>query len=269
MINFLIPFPNISNEIINIYGPLSIRWYGLGYLFAMMSVVFFLKKRLETIQETIHLSQNIYETIGLPMFMFLVLGGRIGYILFYDPAGYISNPLKIFRVWEGGMSFHGGVLGFISGVIYLSKKNKVSFFSISDSIASAMPIGLFFGRLGNFCGGELYGRATDVPWAMIFPNANDDIPRHPSQIYEAIIEGLILFLITSYFFKKKKELPGYTSGVFLIGYGIGRYIVEFFREPDALWSIDPYLFSKGQALCVPMIMLGVFIVYRSFRVSSR
>ncbi len=194
----------------------------------------------------------------------VVLGGRLGYVLFYHPEYFAGHPADIVKVWQGGMSFHGGMLGVIIAFYWFAKRQSVAFLPLMDLVAAAAPIGLFFGRIANFVNGELYGRVTDpdvAPLAMVFPRGGS-LPRHPSQLYEAGLEGLVLFTVIVLFIYTRHALkkPGTVSGVFLLGYGLSRFIVEFFREPDAHLGLLLFDFSMGQWLCVPMVLLGVYMI---------
>jgi phosphatidylglycerol:prolipoprotein diacylglycerol transferase len=190
----------------------------------------------------------------------VVLGGRIGYSLFYMPEFYLANPLNILKVWEGGMSFHGGLLGVILAMVWFARSKKTSFWTVSDLVAPLVPFGLAFGRLGNFINGELWGRPTELPWAMVFPLV-DAIPRHPSQIYQLLFEGVLLGLVLWVYARKPRRL-GQVSGLFLLGYGICRFLVEFAREPDAFLGLLGLGFSMGQWLSIPMILFGIYLMKR-------
>ncbi|AHC73350.1 prolipoprotein diacylglyceryl transferase [Candidatus Endolissoclinum faulkneri L5] len=238
-------------------GPLSIRWYALAYIAGIIigwQYVLYLIKSYSIVFETKLLDSLLfYVTYGV------ILGGRIGYVLLYNLNYYYSNPEEIFMVWRGGMSFHGGVLGVVLAIILFARKAKISIFIIGDLVASATPIGLFFGRIANFINGELFGRvAPDLPWAMIFPIAGD-IPRHPSQIYEAILEGIVLFILVRGV-KIRKQNPGMTMASFFIGYGFVRTICEFFRAPDVQLGFVVSNMTMGQLLSLPMILIGGIVM---------
>jgi phosphatidylglycerol:prolipoprotein diacylglycerol transferase len=193
----------------------------------------------------------------------VILGGRLGYVLFYKLGDYLSEPWKIFYVWEGGMSFHGGFLGVIIAMWWFARSRRQSWLAITDFIAPLVPLGLGAGRLGNFINAELWGRATDVPWAMVFPNV-DNVPRHPSQLYEFALEGVVLFIVL-WWYAAKPRPRGAVSACFLIGYGLFRFGVEFTREPDSFLGLLLFGLSMGQWLSVPMVLAGVWLLSRSHR----
>jgi phosphatidylglycerol:prolipoprotein diacylglycerol transferase len=193
-------------------------------------------------------------------FLGVVLGGRVGYVLFYQFDYFLSDPLYLLEIWQGGMSFHGGLLGVILAIFIFARKSQKSFLMVGDFVAPLVPIGLGMGRLGNFINAELWGRETDVAWAMVFPTDQLQLPRHPSQLYEFALEGVVLFALL-YIISRKTQRLGLASGVFLIGYGVFRSIVEFFREPDAHLGLYFSFISKGQILSIPMILAGIFIIY--------
>ena len=195
----------------------------------------------------------------------VILGGRIGYMLFYSADRWMADPTLLLRIWEGGMSFHGGLLGVTAVIFLYSRANKIKFLSLADFVAPLVPAGLFFGRLGNFVNQELYGRATDVSWAMIFPADPLRLPRHPSQLYEAFLEGILLFIIV-HIFAKRPRSSGQVAGIFLVFYGFFRFLVEFVRQPDAQFLNKQALLpmfdwmTRGQLLCIPMILLGLWFL---------
>lgn len=258
----MISFPNIDPVIVSV-GPLAVSWYSLSYVCGILLAWIYAYKIIDHGFSSSLTKKHIDDFISWSIIS-IILGGRIGYILFYDPVKYLSNPIEILKTYEGGMSFHGGFIGcFIAGYLF-SNKNNIKLFLLTDISFAAAPIGLFLGRIANFINAELYGRITDVPWAVIFPGS-DGNPRHPSQLYEALLEGLLLFIILQYFVYKKylQKKPGTISGIFLILYGFFRIFVEFFREPDAKIGFIANYFTLGQVLCLPMILIGIILIYTS------
>ncbi len=201
-----------------------------------------------------------WATVGV------VLGGRLGYVLFYQPGYYFAHPMQILYVWDGGMSFHGGALGVLVAIVLFAHRRRISMWAFADIIVCAVPIGLFFGRVANFINGELWGRVTDVPWAMVFPRAGP-LPRHPSQLYEAFLEGVVLFLVVNGLDRRTRirERPGALSGVFLMGYAIARIIAEFFRQPDSFLGFVFLGFTMGQLLSLPLLAGGIILVVWAYR----
>lgn len=248
-------YPIIDPVIFEI-GPLQVRWYGLMYIFAFICAYLIVthlsrKKRFTLNSEEIQ-DLLLYAILGL------LIGARLGYILFYNLEYYLAHPLSVFAVWEGGLSFHGGLIGLVViGVIFARRRNK-PFLMLADMAAVAAPPGLFFGRIGNFINGELYGRITDVPWGMVFPGAGPH-PRHPSQLYEAFLEGAVLFVVLFYL-SGKVQMRGALVSIFLIGYGIARFFVEFFREPDAHIGFVIGTLTMGQVLSLLMVAAGLAII---------
>ncbi len=257
----MLKFPQFDPIFVNI-GPFAIHWYGMMYILA-----FLFAWLLANWQANHSNGRWNKEQIGDLIFyaaIGVVLGGRIGYVLFYDLARYLQHPLEIFAIWQGGMSFHGGFIGALLSMIYFGKKYKKSFAEVSDFVAPLVPIGLGFGRLGNFINGELWGRVTTMPWGMVFPYV-DDVPRHPSQLYELFFEGIVLFFIV-FTFSLKPRPRFAVSSVFLIGYGSLRFLVEFFREPDIqLGFVATDWMTMGQMLSVPMIIAGVLGLIYSYK----
>lgn len=253
-------FPHIDPVAFSL-GPLDIRWYALAYLAG-----FLLGWRYCLILAGKDPSHRLHGTDiddFLPWaVMGVIVGGRLGYILFYNFGFYAGNPLEILKVWHGGMSFHGGALGVLAVMFLYAKRQGFSFLRLADIVACAAPIGLFFGRIANFVNGELYGRIAELPWAVKFP-AGGFLPRHPSQLYEALLEGLALFLILAllaHYRALRDDRPGFLLGMFLLGYGAARSIVEMFREPDAQIGLFWNAFSMGQMLSVPMILAGLAVM---------
>jgi phosphatidylglycerol:prolipoprotein diacylglycerol transferase len=259
----MLTFPAFNPIALSI-GPLTIRWYALAYLAGFVLgwrlCLSLAKRRADGPTPKMYDDFLSWAVIGT------ILGGRIGYVLFYQAGFYAENPMEIFQVWHGGMSFHGGALGVISAAWLFARMHKVSFLAFTDLLAVVTPIGLGLGRLANFINGELFGRVTDVPWGMVFPRGGP-LPRHPSQLYEAGLEGAVLFSIMLLLAYQPKCLarPGFLSGVFLFGYGLFRFMVEFFRQPDAQLGFLYAGATMGQLLCIPMMMFGVYIILRSER----
>ena len=244
------------------FGFLSIRWYSLSYIFGILIGWWLGKKIINHILKRSELKFKIKDFDDLITYIVIsiIIGGRLGYVIFYNPGYYISHPMEIVKVWEGGMSFHGALIGIIIGTYLFSSKKNVPVFLMLDIIACVSPIGIFLGRLANFINGELVGKVTSVPWSVIFP-AFDMLTRHPSQLYEAVLEGIVLFFILNKIIFKKIYNMGTCSYLFLIFYGIFRIISEFFREPDVQIGYFFEIFSMGTILSFIMIMLGLKILY--------
>lgn len=263
-------FPDIDPVAFSI-GPLAVRWYALAYIAGLLFAAWYVKHLLR--------DRRLWGSAGPTMtpqqmddlFVWIVLGviggGRLGYVLLYDPVKFLANPLEIFRMWEGGMSFHGGFLGVVVALYLFGRRIGARLDSLLDLGAASVPVGLFFGRLANFVNGELFGRPSDVPWAMIFPGDSLGLPRHPSQLYEAVLEGLLLFgavRIATHRFGAL-QYPGRASGMFATGYGLSRILVESFREPDAhIGYIGGYL-TLGMVYSVPLVAVGLWLLVRSRR----
>ena len=256
-----IDFPEIDPIAIHFTDGFGIRWYALAYLAGICGGWFY-ASYLSDLDKDRRPNRADIENI-LPWLIFgIILGGRLGYVLFYNFMEYMSHPLSILFVWEGGMSFHGGILGVITALFIYTRKEKISALFLGDILAAVAPIGLFFGRIANFVNGELFGRVTDVPWAVNFPYGGG-VPRHPSQIYEAVLEGLLLFILMFLLARRSdiRRAKGFLSGVFISGYGLSRFIVEFFREPDVQIGYILRYFSLGQLLSLPMIIAGIYLIY--------
>lgn len=248
-------------------GPLSIHWYGLMYLVAFALFWIFALKKIK--QPHIALQGWTRKDIEDLLFygvLGVVLGARLGYVFFYKADYYLSHPSKIFAMWEGGMSFHGGFLGVLLVVTLYAVLKKKNWLDLTDMVSPCIPIGLAAGRLGNFINGELWGRVTDstMPWIMAFPQSGNMLPRHPSQLYQCLLEGVLLFLIL-WFYSKEKRPRGAVSALFLIGYGAFRFIVEYFREPDAFLGLQALGLSRGQWLCVPMVLAGIILLLWAYK----
>ncbi|MGB3501298.1 MAG: prolipoprotein diacylglyceryl transferase [Mesorhizobium sp.] len=259
-----LPFPNIDPVLIQI-GPLAIHWYGLGYVLGILFAWWYCKRIVATPRLWAN-DQPPMKPVDLDDFVVwaavgVVVGGRVGYILFYDLARYLANPLDILAVWQGGMSFHGGMLGTIIAMVLFARSRGIPPWSLLDVVAAGVPVGLGLVRVANFINSELWGRPTDVPWAFVFPNGGPE-PRHPSQLYEAGLEGLILFLALAWLVWGAKKLarPKFVGGAFVAGYGLSRIIVEFFREPDAHigYLAGTGWLTMGMILSLPMVLAGVW-----------
>jgi phosphatidylglycerol---prolipoprotein diacylglyceryl transferase len=248
---------NIDPILINL-GPIHLSWYGLMYVIGFVAAYLLVRYRMK--KRDFGLSKPELEDLFFYLIFGLIIGARLGYVLFYDLKMYLSEPLEIFAVWHGGMSFHGGLIGVLVVGIVFSRKHHKSFWKIADLFIVTAPIGLGFGRIGNFINGELYGRVTDVPWGMIFPRGGP-LPRHPSQLYESLLEGWVLFALL-WLMKDGKRIPqGGLLALFLILYGCFRFFVEFFREPDPQLGFVLGPFSMGQVLCFLMIVGGVALYF--------
>ncbi len=256
-------FANIDPVIFAI-GPLAVRWYGMMYLVGFIAAYFLAKQRLARTNWSV-------DDLGDLLFwgfMGVILGGRLGYVLFYQFEYFLSDPLYIFKIWTGGMSFHGGLIGVLIAIWLFARKHNTSFLAVGDFVAPLVPIGLGAGRIGNFINGELWGRTTDMPWAVIFASTDPDrLPRHPSQLYQFALEGVALFALV-WLFSRTPRPVGAVGGVFLSGYGVFRFIVEFFRQPDAHLGLYSSGLSQGQLLSLPMIVLGCVIIYRAYSVNT-
>jgi len=252
--------PNIDPVAIQI-GPLAVRWYGLMYLAGFMAAWWLGVRRIKAGLAPVTREQLddllFYAVLGV------ILGGRLGYVLFYKPGYYFSHPLEIFAVWHGGMSFHGGFLGVLVAMGYVAHKHRVNWWALMDYVAPLVPIGLGAGRLGNFINGELWGRVTTLPWGMVFPGAGP-LPRHPSELYEFALEGVTLFVIL-WWFSSKPRPRAQVSALFLIGYGSFRFIAEFARQPDAFLGYLALGLTMGQWLSLPMIVGGIALFAWSAR----
>jgi len=254
----MLTYPVIDPVALQI-GPLAARWYGLMYAVGFASAWWLGRRR--AMRPGSGWTPLQVDDLITWLVVGVVLGGRIGYVLFYDLGYYLANPLESLSIWRGGMSFHGGVMGVVLVCWIYGRSIGKSLLEVGDLIAPLVPPGLLAGRIGNFINGELWGRVTDVPWAMVFPTGGP-LPRHPSQLYEAALEGLTLFVIL-WLYAAKPRQRGAVGGLFLLGYGSFRFFVEFFRQPDAqLGFVALDFFSMGQLLCLPMILLGLYLMLR-------
>lgn len=257
----MLTFPEIDPVALQL-GPLAIRWYSLAYLGGVL-LGWFLVGHLNKKRTPLTLDKKAMDDIMVYAILGIVLGGRLGYVLFYKPGHYLANPMEILTVWQGGMSFHGGLLGMIGAMALFCRKYKVQFFALMDLLAVAAPIGIFLGRMANFINGELFGRVTDSEWGMVFPHGGP-LPRYPSQLIEAGLEGAVLFilLLALAFGTGLLQRTGRLAGVFLVGYCIARSVSELFREPDSFIGFLPGGFTMGQLLSLPMLLMGLYLLLR-------
>ncbi|MDC0074180.1 prolipoprotein diacylglyceryl transferase [Alphaproteobacteria bacterium] len=256
-----LPFPTISPEIIS-FGGFSIKWYGVSYIAGILLGWIFIRRLSK--KNKINLSLKETDDLVIWLTLGIIIGGRIGYTIFYNPNYYLTNPIEIFALWQGGMSFHGGIIGVTLSIILFSLSRKKQILQISDYISLVAPIGIFFGRIANFINQELWGRISQVPWAIEFP-LGGFIPRHPSQLYEAFFEGVVVFLVLIILWYKSnfKNKPGLLTGIFVSLYSIGRIFVENFREPDSHIGFIFQEITMGQLLSFPLLIFGLFIVFLS------
>lgn len=245
-------------------GPLELRWYGIMYMLAFVCAWLLARRRTARpgYGPCPGWDRRQLDDLLTWSMLGVIVGGRLGYVLFYDLPTYLADPLEIFRIWNGGMSFHGGLLGVLAAFWRYARESGRGFLQVSDFAAPLVPPGLFFGRLGNFINGELWGRASEMPWAVVFPGAGPE-PRHPSQLYEAVLEGLVLFVIL-WMFSSRRRPEGAVSGLFALSYGVFRFCVEFVRMPDAnLGYLAFGWLTMGQLLCVPLIVVGLWLLCRN------
>ncbi|GAB5467836.1 MAG: prolipoprotein diacylglyceryl transferase [Rhodospirillales bacterium] len=254
-------FPVIDPVAVEV-GPLQIRWYALAYIVGI--VLAWLYCRALARRPESGVSKQAIDDLLFWATLGILIGGRLGLVIFYQPSYFLANPLDIFKVWQGGMSFHGGFLGVIAALFYVAWRHKLAFFKLSDLVAAAAPIGIFLGRIANFVNGELWGRVTDSSWGMIFPDpAAGGLPRHPSQLYQAFAEGLVVFVVLRILVQLGwLARPGRISAAFALTYGLARFIDEFWREPDAYLGFVFGNLSQGQVLSIPMILVGLFFLWR-------
>lgn len=265
----ILPFPNIDPVAFSI-GPLSVHWYGLAYVAGIMIGWFYARKLIDRPTlwkgDTAPMTKTHLDDFLVWIAVGIVVGGRTGYILFYDLAPMLEDPVRIIQIWNGGMSFHGGLMGAIVAMILFARKNAIPVWSMFDIIAAVVPIGLFFGRIANFINGELWGRLSSAPWAIVFPTGGP-FARHPSQLYEAGLEGIVLLLVLAalIFGIKAFKTPGLIAGIFVMGYGLSRIFVEFFREPDAQlgYLLATSWLTMGMVLSLPMVLIGLWAALRA------
>jgi phosphatidylglycerol:prolipoprotein diacylglycerol transferase len=252
----MIPYPSIDPEIVRI-GPFAIRWYGVTYLIGFAASFFLVKEQIK--ERGLPLNSDFLESLYTYIIIGLVIGARLGYALFYDLSAYLNHPLEIFAVWHGGMSFHGGLIGSVVCGVWYCKRSRADARRVADLVITTAPIGLGMGRLGNFINGELYGRVTDMPLGMIFPNGGL-LPRHPSQLYEFFLEGVVLFAVL-WIMKDRIRRSGVLLSLFIILYGVIRFFVEFFREPDLQLGFVIGHFTMGQVLSTCMVLGGTVLFF--------
>jgi phosphatidylglycerol:prolipoprotein diacylglycerol transferase len=261
-----IPYPHVPPEIVRI-GPLAIRWYGVMYLVGYL--VGYRIARARIARGLVAMTERDLDAWIAYLVTGMLVGARLVYALFYEPGHYLDDPLELFRLWHGGLSFHGAVLGMTVACVVFSRVRRLSFWELTDTLALAGTPGLFFGRLGNFINGELYGRPSTVPWSMIFPSDPLHVPRHPSQLYEAVGEGLVLFLLLRTLERRAVAggwyRPGLLGAAFLIGYGVVRSLLEFTRQPDTQLGFVLGPFSMGQLLSATMIVVGLWLLALAVR----
>jgi phosphatidylglycerol---prolipoprotein diacylglyceryl transferase len=264
---FILPFPAINPVLIHV-GPLAVRWYALAYIVGIIAGWFY--ARVIIASERLWGGPAPFTLIDFDDFVVwitlgIILGGRTGYVLFYNLPHFAAHPLQIFELWNGGMSFHGGVLGCIVAVVAFARRHGIPILSLGDVTTAVAPIGLFLGRLANFINGELWGRITDVPWAMVFPNGGP-FPRHPSQLYEAALEGVALFVVLNVLVRRGAlKRPGVVTGAFALGYGVARITCEFFREPDLQLGFLWGGLTMGMLLCIPLMLGGIAVLFVALR----
>lgn len=269
----VLPFPAIDPVIVQI-GPFAIRWYAVAYIVGLVFATWYMKRLVSTPRlwggQNPSMTAPQVDDFFIWSVLGVVLGGRLGYVLFYKPLFYLAHPLEIVRMWDGGMSFHGGFLGVVVAALLYGRSIGTSLDRMLDLGAASVPVGLGLGRLANFVNGELWGRPTQLPWGIVFPHDALLLPRHPSQLYEAVLEGLVLFLAVRIATHRYGALqyPGRASGIFALGYGLSRITVEFFREPDAFLGYIGGFVTMGQILSLPLCAVGIWLLLRSRRVRA-
>jgi phosphatidylglycerol---prolipoprotein diacylglyceryl transferase len=263
----LIPFPAINPVLISI-GPFAVRWYALAYIVGIIAGWFYARAIISSQKlwgGPAPLTVVDFDDFVIWITLGIILGGRTGYVLFYNFEHFAANPIEIVQLWNGGMSFHGGVIGCVVAIVLFALRRGVPMLSLGDVTAAVAPIGLFLGRLANFINGELWGRPTDVPWAMVFPHGGP-LPRHPSQLYEASLEGVVLFIILALLVRSGAlKRPGIVTGAFALGYGVARITCELFREPDAQLGFLWGGLTMGMLLCIPLIFAGIGVLVIALR----
>lgn len=258
----MLTYPRIDPVAISL-GPLSVHWYGLMYLAGFVAFVMLGRRRIARRPDLKWTTKDIDDLLFYGV-LGVVIGGRLGQVLFYEPAHYLAHPLEIFAIWKGGMSFHGGFLGVLLALTLYARKKMLAWLAVMDFIAPLVPLGLAAGRMGNFINGELWGRVSDVSWAMVFPQAGDALPRHPSQLYQFAGEGVALFVLL-WWWSSRPRAVGAVSGMFLLGYAVFRFAAEFARQPDSFLGFPLPGITMGQILCVPMAVAGAWLLARSRR----
>jgi phosphatidylglycerol:prolipoprotein diacylglycerol transferase len=264
---YAIPFPTIHPVLISV-GPIDIRWYALAYIVGILLGWLYARvliRREQLWNGPVPMTVADYDDFVLWVTLGIILGGRIGYVLFYNPGYFAGHPLEILQLWKGGMSFHGGFLGCVLAVILFARHRGLSILSLGDITCAAGTIGIFLGRIANFINGELWGRTTDVPWAMVFPTGGP-LPRHPSQLYEALLEGLVLFVVLAVLIRAGAlKRPGFVLGAFVFGYAVARSICELFREPDAQLGFLWGGLTMGTLLSLPLLLAGIALMAAAVR----
>ena len=259
---FAIPFPVIDPVALSL-GPVEIRWYALAYVVGLMGAIWYAKRLVSNealwLEAKPHTSPMQLDDLLLWSTLGVLLGGRLGYVLFYNPVYFLHNPSEILQMWNGGMSFHGGFLGVVVACYFYGRRHGIGIWQLLDLGAASVPIGLFLGRMANFINAELYGKVTDLPWAMVFPQAGDGLARHPSQLYQFAGEGLLLFAFLWWYSSSPRPVRA-VSGMFLLGYGLMRFLAEFARQPDAFLGFLAFGATMGQMLSLPMMAVGIYLV---------
>jgi phosphatidylglycerol:prolipoprotein diacylglycerol transferase len=266
---FVIPYPLIDPVALEL-GPISVRWYGLSYMAGLLLGWLYTRSLVSNAalwrNQQPPFKAELTDDLLIWVTLGVVIGGRLGFVFFYEPSFFIHNPLEVFAIWHGGMAFHGGLLGAALAIYLFARRNSAPILSVMDICAAAMPLGLFFGRIANFINAEIVGKVSDVPWAMVFPGAGPD-PRHPTQIYEALLEGVVLFLILRYLTHKAHALrsPGLVTGALLLVYGVFRIFVENFKQPDFTQFFTFGPITAGMVYSLPMVLLGIYLMQRARR----